>query len=59
MMGLGVGSEMGLEKERGVDGMGDGGQGVRMVEWREALSCAIDSKWNLRPSALRTKIMRV
>lgn len=31
----------------GDEGMGEGGAGVRMVESREALSCAIELKWNL------------
>lgn len=33
----------------GVLGMGVGGGGVRMVDDKEALSCAMDSKWNLQP----------
>lgn len=31
----------------GDEGMGEGGAGVRMIESREALSCAIELKWNL------------
>lgn len=27
--------------------MGEGGAGVRIIELREALSCAIELKWNL------------
>lgn len=31
----------------GAEGMGEGGAGVRIIELRDALSCAIELKWNL------------